>query len=188
MFKWEHLEENGIESKWITIRPKLLPRDIPILIVGEIYNPSKNDTAVNHIQSALEQIWQKHPKAGIILAGDLNQLKTMSIASGFHLKQIVDVPTQGKNNLDKITTYMRKYYCNPFTIGKLGSSDHEAVVAIPSIAKGWKPPEKKTISCQIAPYDQKYLVSDTLTNNEWSEMYSSQTNQKFEYFRLTSEN
>ncbi len=46
---------------------------------------------------------------------------------------------------------------------------------------------KKTISCWTATYDQKYLVSDALGNTEWSEMYSSQTNQKCEYFRLTSE-
>ncbi len=82
---------------------------------------------------------------------------------------------------------MRKYYCNPFTIGKLGSSDHEAVVAIPSITKGWKPLEKKTISCRTATYDHRCLLSDALRNTEWREIYSSQTNQKFEYFRLTSD-
>ncbi len=106
-FKWENLEEEHIESQWITVRPKKLPRGIPILIVGAIYHPPKNDNLAGqfamilHIQTSLEQILQKHPNTGIILACDLNKLKTSIVASGFHLKQIVNVSTRKKNTLDR---------------------------------------------------------------------------------------
>ncbi len=80
MVKCENLEEEHIGSKWITVRPKKLPREIPILIVGAIYHPPKNDNLAGqcnmilHIQTSLEQMLQKHPNSGIILAGDLNKL------------------------------------------------------------------------------------------------------------------
>ncbi len=114
------IEEDDIESKWITVRPKQLSRDIPILIVGAIYHPPNNDTVagqyamVHDIQTSLECY------RNILKQVDMNQLKTSALTSRFHLKQIVDVPTRGKNNLDKILTNMGKYYNNPFTIGKLG--------------------------------------------------------------------
>ncbi len=77
---------------------------------------------------------------------------------------------EAKTPWTKFMTNIRNYYFNPFTIGILGSSDNEAVVAIPSISKGWKPPKKKTMSCQTATYDQKCFVSDALRNTDWSEM------------------
>ncbi len=79
----ENVEEEHIESKWITLKPKKLPRELHILIVGAIYQPPKNDNLVGqfvmilHIQTSLEQMLQKHPNAGIILACDLNKLKIL---------------------------------------------------------------------------------------------------------------
>ncbi len=121
-----------------------------------------------------------------MLAGDMNQLKTSALTSGFHLKQIVDVPTRAKNNLDKILTNIRKYYSNHFTIGKLVISDHDVVVAVPSLPKECQPPKKITISNRTASYDQRCLVADALRETEWNEMYSRVTPQKYEYFLLTS--
>ncbi len=192
MCKWEQSEEDDIESKWITVRPKQLSRDIPIRIVGAIYHTPNNNTVagqyamVHHIQTFLECILQEHPKAGIILAGDMNHLKTSALTSGFHLKQIVDVPTRGKNTLDKILTNMRNYYSNPFTIGTFGTSDHDVVVAVPSLSKDCQPPKKIIISNRTASYDQRCLVTDALRETEWNEMYSCVTPQKFEYLLLTS--
>ncbi len=34
MKEWKHLEVEGLETKWITTRPKRLPRDYSLLIVG----------------------------------------------------------------------------------------------------------------------------------------------------------
>ncbi len=142
MVKWENLEEEHIGSKWITVRPKKLPREIHILIVGAIYHSPKSDNLAEqfamilHIQTSLEQMLQKHPNVEII-AGDLNKLKTSILASCFHLKQIVNVSTRKKNTLDKILTNLKKYYLDPFTVGKLGNSDHEIVVAVPSVTKSW---------------------------------------------------
>ncbi len=65
MVKWENVEEEHIESKWITVRPKKLPGEIHILIVGAIYHPPKNDNLAGqfamilHIQTSLEQMFQK---------------------------------------------------------------------------------------------------------------------------------
>ncbi len=148
--QWKNLEEEHIVSKWITVRPKKLPREIPILIVGAIYHPPKNDNLaaqfamILHIQTSLEQILQKHPNAGIILRGDLNKLKTLIVASGFHLKQIVNVSTRKKNTLEKSLINLKKNYLDPFTVGKLENSDHEIVVAVPSVPKSWQPPKRNS--------------------------------------------
>ena len=88
---------------------------------------------IQHIQSFLEPILQKHAHAGIFITGDFNQLKVAAITSGFHLCQIVKTPTRGKNVLDKILTNMQHFYSNPSLVGQLGKSDHLSVIAVPKI-------------------------------------------------------
>ncbi len=123
--------QNGLQ-----LDPSSYQETSPFLLLEQfIIHQKITQQQVHHIQTSHECILQKHPKAGIILAGDMNHLKTSALTSGFHLKQIVDVPTRAKNNLDKILTNIRKYYSNPFTIGKLGTSDHDVVVAVPSLPK-----------------------------------------------------
>ena len=133
--RWEHLEDPTIESLWITARPKLLPREFPIIVIGAIYHPpgAKDWNMIQHIQFSLESILQKHPHAGIFITGDFNQLKVAAITSGFHLCQIVKTPTRGKNVLDKILTNMQHFYSNPSLVGQLRKSDHLSVIAVPKI-------------------------------------------------------
>ena len=60
---WQDLTEPDVESLWLTIRPKRLPKSVSIIIIGAIYHPptANNNTMVHHIYTALETILQKHP-------------------------------------------------------------------------------------------------------------------------------
>ena len=80
---WPNLQEEGIESLWLTLRPAILPRHV----VGAIYHPPSADshTMVQLITNSLEVMLQHHPGAGIIVAGAFNQLKTSTITSGLQL-------------------------------------------------------------------------------------------------------
>ena len=101
---WTELEVEGFETKWVTVRPKLLPREFSILLLVAIYHPpdQAQGPMLSHLRLCLESVLQKHPEAGIILAGDTNHLNLSSICSGFNLRQIVLCRTRGENTLDKI--------------------------------------------------------------------------------------
>ncbi len=188
MTKWEQLEEEHIETKWITVRPNKLPRQFSIMIIGVIYHPPSDPQypMIRHIQSSLERMLQKHPNAAIILAGDLNKLNTASISSGFKLKQIVNCPTRGKNTLDKILTNMQDYYLDPYTVGKIGTSDHEAVLAVPAVPKAWEPPKRITIYSRHASFDQRCQVADALRAIPWEHLYMLPTcEQQYTLFQET---
>lgn len=39
--RWSNLEEEGLETLWITARPPQLPRNIPMITLGVIYHPPR---------------------------------------------------------------------------------------------------------------------------------------------------
>ena len=182
---WPQLEQEGLETLWLTVRPRLLPRSIPTLVVGAIYHPPSADNypMVQHIQSSLEVMLQHHPGAGIIVAGDLNHLKISAITKGFNLRQIVTKPTRGNNILDKILTNLSQFYPPPEVIGKIATADHEAVLAVPSLKHDWKPPERISISHRRANFSEKCQVANALVNIQWEQMYHMETcKEQFEFF------
>lgn len=156
-----------------------------LLIIGAIYHPpdARNGPMIGHIQVSLEAMLQKHPHAGIILAGDFNQLKTSAICSGFGLKQIVKCATRARNTLDKIMTNLADYYQNAVTIGSIGNSDHEAVLARPSLPPHWEPPKKVTILTRRASHNCKMEIAEALQSVPWDAMYLLPTcQQQFDFF------
>ena len=182
---WQELTQPGIESLWITMRPKRLPREISNIILGAIYHPpsANNYSMIQHIQTSLETILQQHPGAGILITGDFNQLKCSALTSGFRLKQIVNKPTRGHNILDKILTNMPTLYPPPSIIGNIASSDHDTVLAVPQVTSAWKPPTCSTILTRPVDHQKKCHLGTTLQNVRWEQMYNLNTaEEQYEFF------
>ena len=179
------LEDPSFETKWVTARPKLLPREFSILIVVGVYHPpnAPNWPMICHIQTNMELLLQKHPQAGIIIGGDLNDLKLSFLCSSFKLKQIVSCKTRGENTLDKILTNMASFYAKPFPIGALGSSDHQTVVATPIIPPKRRPPQRIVKYVRCPTHDDKIQMAEMLRSVPWEDMYKLPScESQFEFF------
>ena len=120
----------------------------------------------------MEQILTRHPKAGIIIAGDLNTMKVSSLCSGFHLKQIVKIPTRGDNILDKILTNFPSFYKEPVSAGKVGASDHDMILAIPTNV-GLKTAHKVSVKYRPVNPTQKYDLANAVSAVNWNKLYTS---------------
>ncbi len=99
------LEEPGLQSMWLTIRPRCLPRKYSILIVGAIYytpKPTPDGPMLKHIDRSLDTLLKQHPDAAIFIIGDFNTLDDCFLKRSYKLKQMVKRPTKGNNILDKV--------------------------------------------------------------------------------------
>jgi len=85
-----------------------MPITVSHIAVGFLYHPPNFTTeysrnVISHIPECLNGITTAHQYTGIVLLGDLNQLKDYNIVS-FPLKQVVKRATRGTRILDKIYT------------------------------------------------------------------------------------
>jgi hypothetical protein len=103
-----------------------------VIFVGAIYHPPapiyNPDDLLDHIETAVFQITRDFPFAKIILAGDVNMLPDCEITARSGMISIVNQPTRGNSNLDRIyTTDMQ--YCKVKVIQSAVKSDHKAIIA-----------------------------------------------------------
>ena len=149
MYKlWKELCDDNIESIWITIRPKRLPRQVSMITLGVIYmppgssvRPRRDAQHVSHIIHCLDTICKSHPDTGIVVVGDFNHIKDKYVKS-FPLNQIVNVPTHVNSIIDCIYTNLSNYYDVPILFPGLGVSLHKIVCCIPHVVK----PSKCTVT------------------------------------------
>ena len=96
------LESPTLEVMWVQVRPRRLPRGFPCIITATIYHPPSADDneLLEYISSTLTSIEGNFPGCGIIITGDFNQLNVRDLCRNFNLKQLVRVPTRGRNTLD----------------------------------------------------------------------------------------
>ena len=99
----ENLECDEVESLWLLVRDKCMPRGFSHILIGVVYHPpgACNLTTTNHIITSLDDIIKKHPHAGVMLLGDFNKLNDTQLRS-YPLKQVVKLPTRRTAILDKI--------------------------------------------------------------------------------------
>ena len=132
---WNELEVPNIESLWLTIFPKHMPRKFSGILLGIIYHPPlANDKELyNHMCTSIDKILQKHPNIGIMVVGDFNHFNEHYFRSTYRLKQIVAKPTHDKGRiLDKVFTTMADLFEEPQILPPLGLSDHFVVHITPS--------------------------------------------------------
>lgn len=153
---WSELDQQNLESLWVTLRPKRLPRDFSNISIGLIYHPpgAKDTPMLDHIATSIDHIRTRHPDSGIIVCGDTNKLKDQRLKGGYQLKQIVRVPTRGTATLDRIYTNMDSYYDGCFVAPPIGLSDHKVVVCPPLTGQGLQ--TSRVIQC-----------ANTMCGSEW---------------------
>ena len=61
-----------------------------------------------YLTSSLDKIEAKFPNSGILIAGDFNKFDFKASAKCYQLEPIIKIPTQGKNTLVSLTTYLSR--------------------------------------------------------------------------------
>lgn len=185
---WSDLNDNSIESTWLTLYPKRLPRAISSLTVGVIYHPPNADNfhTYTHISTSLDQILQKHPETGIILVGDFNSFKDSYLKQNYTLRQIVEKPTRENRILDKVYTNVDQFYDNPQLIAPLGASDHSVVLCNPQTRSTYKKPETIVIKRRSNDQNSKNMFVYALKQVSWNDVYdAADCESKFKVFHDT---
>ena len=93
------------EILWVLLRPKLLPRDVSVLILAVVYFPPWYDVATFtklcfYIVNCIDRLKQQYPGAGFLVMGDFNQVDTKLFNKHLCFNQDVNFPTRGANILE----------------------------------------------------------------------------------------
>ena len=183
--EWKELYEEELETLYITLRPKRLPRQYSCIAVGAIYHPPKpiypNHVMVSHIINSVDHILRAHPNAAIFIMGDLNQLPDHRLKSALNLKQIVTQPTRGNSILDKVYTNASEFF-KTVVIEPIASSDHRTVLCLPDVTNlpTHSMTEKKV---RTSGHNEKTLLASELLHIRWEPLYHLPTcNEQFEFF------
>ena len=179
-----------IETIWISIRPKWLPRAISTIIVAGVYYPGSTsfyapnqDDIILHITETVHLLSNKYVKPLFMIMGDFNNLKIDEIVDACNLKQVVKVPTRNDATLDLILTNINnEYYENPTSLPSIAGSDHLCVLYKPL---GRKIVQTKKRKITIRKFKESAIIEfgAWLVNFSWSDLLKiSDVNQKIAYF------
>ena len=102
-------ESPTIESLWLLVRPKKLPRTVSVILLAVVYHSTvsrqfENAELCSHIQCNVDSFLQLHPDALILVTGDFNfrsaglDANHIKIITG--LSQIIKVATRVDAILD----------------------------------------------------------------------------------------
>ena len=79
---WADLKDDDIESLWISIKLRRMPRATPLIILDDMYmspecpaRPRKEKEYITHILTCLDTVTRRHPSSGIIIMGVFNHMK-----------------------------------------------------------------------------------------------------------------
>ena len=142
-----------LETLWVSIRPKWLPRSISNIVVAGVYYPGSNseyapnkEDIILHITESVHHLYNKYAKPLFVIMGDFNDLKIDEIRDACALKQVVKVPTRKEATLDLILTNKgNSLYKKPITLPSIGTSDHLSVLYEPVENQKVNPEKTKTI-------------------------------------------
>ena len=136
-----------LECLWLSCRPTWLPRVASVIVICAVYYPGSTsdyapnqDELIDHIIDNVQKLKNKYSEPLFFIAGDLNDLNIDSILRVCQLTQKVKVPTRENSILDCIiTNACDNLYHPPYTIPKIGASDHSPVLYEPIM---YKPPPR----------------------------------------------
>ena len=176
-----------LEIIWLAVRPGWLPRDISVIIVAAVYFPPKTladtrDRLKEHIITTAQMLQTKYTNPGFVILGDLNTFPVGEVTRPLGLKQVVKIPTRGKNTLDQILTNIHKAYKEPVSLPALGNSDHSSVL--------WEPTNQQRASEPIiTQYSRRFPDSGIrefgrwITQQNWQEVLEAEgTDNKCDIF------
>ena len=181
------VESEDLEIMWLTIRPVWLPRNIDVIILAAVYYPPKTladtrDRMIEHIITTTQHLQTKYTNPGFVILGDLNTFPEKQITRPLNLKQVVKIPTRGKNTLDKIFTNIHKHFKEPVSLPALGRSDHSSVLWIPSQPQTANEPIKTQYSRRY-PDSKIREFGRWITQQTWQEVLEAEgTDNKCDLF------
>ena len=97
------LECDEVESLWLLMRDKCMPRNFSHILVGVIYHPpgACDLITINHTITSIDDTIKKYSHTGVMLLGDFNNLNDTQLRS-YPPRQVVRLPTRRAAILDKI--------------------------------------------------------------------------------------
>lgn len=170
------LDNRGnFEVVFISIRPRILPRPLSIIIVAVVYCPPWYDAAAsrelcNYIFSSVDCLTSRYPSAGFLIAGDFNTLDTSIFNRHLCFKQVVLSPTRGNNILDKIFTNVNTYFSVPIIMPPIGKSDHNCVLLKPIVVLNI-PVGFRTVTSRRLDFTTINNIACELINFRWQDLY-----------------
>ena len=181
---WTELNNEDLETLYLTLSPRKLPRGISHISLGVVYHPPKsNDWAMcQHLIECVDTIKQKYPMSGFITAGDFNHMKDKYFKNSCQFYQIVTKPTHGNSVIDLFYTSLKEFYCTPLHEPGIGLSKHQTLIFQPV---SFNPLKNKQVI--VTKRDQslknKEALKHSLSNTNWAPVYRATTCQeKFEIF------
>ncbi|CAB3994355.1 RNA-directed DNA polymerase from mobile element jockey-like [Paramuricea clavata] len=175
----EHFEDSAIESLWLLLRPKRLPRSISALLLAVIYHTTssganENFELYNHIQRNVESFLSLHPDGLVFVTGDFNPVSTLfdekrlKRLSG--LTQIINVPTRHNAILDWCLTNAKKVVFDVSQLPPIGSSDHNAILIKPHKDRLDNSCNKRVCKRDLRDSSIRHF-GQTITSTDWTEIF-----------------
>ena len=130
-------ECSSIESLWLSVRPKWLPRSISVILLAVVYHSTvshqtENAELYSHIQCNVHSFLQLHPNALVLVTGDFNPRSTGFDAKHVKrlvgLSQIIKVATRGDVILDWCLTNSKDNILQSVQLPPIGTSDHYTIL------------------------------------------------------------
>ena len=169
-----------LEVSWGLLKPRQVTGSITKILCCAFYSPPKSKKKtklIEHISSTLQDLLLDHPGAGIIIAGDRNDLtEKRLLAIEPSLRQIVGIPTLGRKVLDVILTNLSRFFNEPVTvspvpvddISKGVPSDHLGVMVTPiQNATLSQPRLTRTIVFRPMPESKINSFGEEICNVSW---------------------
>ena len=130
------LEEHGNEVLWLILKPTRIPRPYSLIVIVSVYYPPGQSVVADkemneYITRRLDAVLHNRPSAGVIIAGDFNELRLNQLCRRFNLKKSVQAPSRGRNILDQILTNMLDLYNDVQYLLPIGRSDHRCLLLTP---------------------------------------------------------
>ena len=181
------LECDGVESLWVLIRDKCMPRQFSHMLIGAVYHPPNacQYYALDHIINCVDDTLRRHPYAGVMILGDFNRLDDIQLRN-YPLKQVVKRPTRGTAILDKIFTNMYTLYRNPNILAPTSLSDHCTIIYEPNASLKYDKGRSLTLSVRTSKHLNKLSLVSAITEFDWTPLFlqfSCQT--KFDLFQTS---
>ena len=169
-------DRGNLEVLFISVRPRLLPRPLTILIFALVYCPPWYDAATKrdlckYLTDSCDCLSRKYPSAGFFILGDFNNLDTSIFNRYLCFRQLVKQATRGKNILDKIFTNCGIYFSPVSMLAPIGKSDHNCILltsqGVTRPASGYRTVVRRRIDeCAL-----QFIGSDILKVN-WYPFYN----------------
>ena len=182
------VDTGDLEIIWLAVRPAWLPRDIGVIIMAAVYFPPKTlaatrDKLIDHIVATAQLLQTKYTNPGFVILGDFNTFPVNQVTRPLSLKQVVKVPTRGKNTLDKILTNIHKLYKAPISLPALGNSDHSSVLWQPIHQQQQPNQTTKTQYSRRYPDSRIREFGAWITQQTWQEVLDAEgTDNKCDLF------